>query len=79
MSRSYKKYPVAVHEKDDMRQWNRNLRHNKNAEIPNGGFYKKGIGHIFYRKVCDNKYSHAHHFADEEDYINWYKKEILGK
>lgn len=92
MSRSYKKYPVAVHEKDDMRQWNRNLRHNKNAEIPNGGFYKKGRGHtyfksrwteedarIFYRRVCDNKYSHAHHFADEEDYINWYKKEILGK
>jgi hypothetical protein len=93
MSRSYKKYPVVVQEKDDMRQWNRSLRHNKLAEIPNGSAYKKNIhrsgiwkyrwteedARMFYRKVCDYKYSHAHHFADEEDYINWYKKEILRK
>ena len=41
MSRSYKKYPVIVQEKDDMRQWNRSLRHNKLKEIPNGSAYKK--------------------------------------
>ena len=92
MSRSYKKFPAVTQEKEDMRYWNRKLRHNRLEKIPKGGFFKKGRGHCHfkypwteqdaretYRALCNNKYSHASHFETEEDYINWYKKEVIYK
>ena len=93
MSRSYKKYPVIVQEKDDMRQHNRKLRHNKTAEIPNGCFFKKGRGHTYYKYLWSEQdarehyrhyhgqkyYLHVSSFETEEDYINWYKKEFIYK
>jgi hypothetical protein len=41
MSRSYKKFPCVIQEKEDYRLANRRLRHDKLAEIPKGGAYKK--------------------------------------
>lgn len=42
MSRSYRKYPLLrVEKKEDYRQMNRQLRHDKLARIPDGGSYKK--------------------------------------
>ena len=89
MSRSYRK-PGVTQEKEDMRYWNRKLRHNKLEKIPKGGFYKRGRGHCHYkylwteqdaRELYRNtyclKYSHASKFENEEDYINWYRKENL--
>lgn len=93
MSKSYKKYPIIVQEKDDMRQWNRSLRHNKLAEIPNGSAYKKdsrrsGIwkyrwseedARVFYRR-CLPFGGWIKKFKDEEDFINrYYKREVLRK
>ena len=92
MSRSYKKYPVIVQEKDDMRQWNRSLRHNKLAEIPNGSAYKKdtrrsGIWKYrwteedvreYYRR-CAPVNRWMDRFKSEDDYVNWYKKEYICK
>lgn len=92
MSRSYKKYPIVVQEKDDMRQWNRSLRHNKLAEIPNGSAYKKdtrrsGIWKYrwteedvreYYRRCAPvNRWMNK--FESEDDYVNWYKKEYICK
>ena len=96
MSRSYKKYPVVVQEKDDMRQYNRKLRHDKMAEIPNGAFFKRNRGHCyyhyrwserdareFYRRwknlYCYFRHAHVDSFETEEDYVNWYKKEVVYK
>jgi len=47
MSRSYKHTPYIYYEKEDTHYLNRCLRHDKLAEIPNGGAfkrYKKGFG-----------------------------------
>jgi hypothetical protein len=41
MSRSYKKFPIVIYEKEDYRYLNRRLRHDKLAEIPNGGAYRR--------------------------------------
>lgn len=41
MSRSWKKYPVVVQEKKDCRYLNRKLRHDKLAELPKGGTYRR--------------------------------------
>lgn len=41
MSRSYKKYPIVKQEKEYCRYQNRQLRHDKLADIPNGKSYKK--------------------------------------
>ena len=45
MSRSYKKYPIIRQEKEDYRYLNRQIRHDKLAEIPNGGSFKKHRPH----------------------------------
>ena len=93
MSRSYKKYPVIVQEKDDMRQWNRSLRHNKLKEIPNGSAYKKdsrrsGVWKYrwseaevreHYRRWHHLEGYHPSKFETEDDYVNWYKKEYVYK
>lgn len=91
MSRSYRK-PAVVQEKQDMRYWNRKLRHNKLEKIPNGCYYKKAVGRWnwkylwteqdareLYRNTSHLKYSHTSRFESEEDYINWYRKENLRK
>ena len=41
MSRSYKKTPHIRQEKEDYRYLNRQIRHDKLAEIPNGSYFKK--------------------------------------
>ena len=91
MSRSYRK-PYVTHEKADMRYWNRKLRHKKLEEIPNGCFYKRGVGRWhckylwteqdardLYRATHQFKYGFTQQFETEEDYINWYKKENICK
>lgn len=92
MSRSYKKFPVVVQEKDDMRQYNRKLRHDKMAEIPNGSFYKRNRGRCYYHYIWTEqdarklyrrhrgmRYKHLDKFDTEEDYVNWWKKEVICK
>lgn len=39
--KSYKKFPIVRQEKEDYRYLNRQLRHDKLAEIPKGGSYRK--------------------------------------
>lgn len=51
MSRSYKKFPIIRQEKENYRYLNRQLRHDKLAEIPKGSSYKK-----FKRKCSDWAY-----------------------
>ena len=41
MSKSYRKTPFIRQEKEDYRYLNRQIRHDKLAEIPNGGSYRK--------------------------------------
>lgn len=45
MSRSYRRYPKLIQEAEDYRYLNRQLRHDKLAEIPKGGSYKKHKPH----------------------------------
>lgn len=41
MSHSYKKFPKVIQEKKDCRYLNRQLRHDKLAEVPKGSSYKR--------------------------------------
>ena len=41
MSRSYKKYPIVKQDRENYHYQNRQVRHDKLAKIPKGGFYKK--------------------------------------
>ena len=41
MSKSYRKTPFIRQEKEDYRYLNRQIRHDKLAEIPNGSSFKK--------------------------------------
>lgn len=45
MSKSYKKYPIVRQEKEDYRYLNRQLRHDKLAEFPKGGSYRRHKPH----------------------------------
>ena len=41
MSKSYNKYPIVRQEKEDYHYLNRQIRHDKLAEIPRGSAYRK--------------------------------------
>lgn len=41
MSRSYRKYPLVIQEKDDCRYYNRKCRHAKEEELPKGAAYRR--------------------------------------
>lgn len=41
MSKSYKRFPIVRQKTEDYRYLNRQLRHDKLAEIPKGGSYRK--------------------------------------
>lgn len=41
MSKSYKRFPIVRQETEDYRYLNRQLRHDKLAEIPKGSSYRK--------------------------------------
>lgn len=45
MSKSYRKTPFIRQEKEDYRYLNRQIRHDKLAEIPNGSSFKKFSPH----------------------------------
>lgn len=89
MSRSYKKYPIVRQERADRRQSNRFIRHNLDYEIPHKGkFHKKihagGINWAYYWSLEEAKKNYFEselwqkHYTFEE-YLIWYKKEILSK
>lgn len=44
MSKSYRRYPIVIQEKEDCHYLNRRLRHDKLADVPKGGSYKKYAG-----------------------------------
>lgn len=45
MSKSYRKYPLLIQEKEDLKYLNRKIRYDKFAELPNGSSFKKHSPH----------------------------------
>jgi hypothetical protein len=89
MSRSYKKYPIVRQERVDGRCSNRFIRHNIDYEIPpHGSFHKKiranGINWAYYWSLEDAKQFYKanpslHERFTLEEYLIWYKKDVLSK
>ena len=57
MSHSRKKFPKVIQEKKDCRYLNRQLRHDKLAEVPKGSLYKR----IYY-----SNYNWAYRWSKEQ-------------
>lgn len=64
MSRSYRKYPIAIYEKGEPKQGNRYIRHNINVELP-----PKGNA---YKKTGKNGWVAKHRYSLEEALIDYY-------
>lgn len=65
MSKSYKRFPIVRQEAEDYRYLNRQLRHDKLAEISNGGSYRKF-------KVKSHEW--AYRWSMEQAIQDWYEK-----
>ena len=89
MSKSYKKYPIVRQERADSRQSNRYIRHNIDYDMPRKGkFHKKvhanGMNWAYYWSLEDAKQFYKanpslHEKFTLEEYLIWYKKEVLSK
>ena len=89
MSRSYKKYPIVRQERVDRCRSNRFIRHNLDLELPpRGKSYKKvhqdGFNWAYYWSLEDAKQLYkADPYLQKrytlEEYLIWYKKDILSK
>lgn len=64
MSRSYKKYPIVRQETEDYHYLNRQLGHDKLAEIPKGSSY---------RKLQPKWNTWAYRWSKEQAIQDWYK------
>ena len=64
MARSYKKYPVVRQEKEDYRYLNRQIRHDKFAEFPTPGAFKRHRPHW---------YSWHYRWTREEAIEKWHR------
>jgi hypothetical protein len=65
MSRSYKKFSIVRQETEDYRYLNRRLRHDKLAEIPKGGSY---------RRFSVKSHEWAYRWSMEQAIQDWYEK-----
>lgn len=65
MSRSVRKYPIVRQEKEDYRYLNRQLRHDKYAEFPKGGAYRRHRPHW---------YSWSYRWSKEDAIKSYYKR-----
>jgi hypothetical protein len=84
MSRSYKKFPIVIQEKEDYRLSNRKLRHDKLAEIPDGGAYRRLKPHcstwkeVWTREQAIQDYENLSRiremYPDKQDFLNYWEK-----
>lgn len=65
MSRSYKHFPQIIQEKGDYHYLNRQLRHDRLAEIPKGSAYKKF-------NSCNGTWSYR--YSKEQAIQDYYEK-----
>ena len=90
MSRSYKKYPIVRQERVETKAANRYIRHNMGVEIPpKGRYYKKvknfGLNWAYRWSLEDAKKEYYENefiqrrWKTLEEYLIWYKKNILFK
>ena len=89
MSKSYKKYPIVRQEKEDYHYLNRKLRHDKLAEIPNGGSYRKYVDKCHEWKYIWTKEQDICQYNEDEwikerfptldEWINYWKTCVLRK
>lgn len=69
MGKSYKRFPIVVQERDDHRYLNRQLRHDKLAEIPKGNSYRRHRPH--YRWAYEwTKEQAIQRYEDERSWID---------
>ena len=88
MSKSYRKTPSIRQEKEDYRYLNRQIRHDKLAEIPNGSSFKKFSPHwnnwnyIWTWEEAKKSYYEYEHIQARhtlEDWYNYWAKCALRK
>lgn len=91
MSHSWKKYPKVTQEKKDCRYLNRRLRHDKLAEFPKGGSYRKmpnggyGWSYRWTREQAIHKYQYEcsdwikRTFPTLELWLNYWEKCTIRK
>ena len=89
MSKSYRKTPFIRQEKEDYRYLNRQIRHDKLAEIPNGGSYRKvnsswrNWNYIWTWEEAKKSYYESKHIQARhstlEDWYNYWARCALRK
>ena len=89
MSRSYKKYPIVRQERVDKHRSNRYIRHNIDYELPPRGsshkrIHQDGFNWAYYWSLEDAKQFYKanpslHKKFTLEEYLIWYKKDVLSK
>lgn len=89
MSRSYKKFPsIKSHEyKSHIRYSNRKLRHDKLAEIPRGGAYRKNDDGAYYKYPWYKEQAINQYYSNErirnsyalDDWLNYWASCTIRK
>lgn len=90
MSKSYKKYPLLrVTRKEDYRILNRQLRHDKLAEFPKGGSFKRHRPHwnswayLWTKEQAVQEYKETerirHKFPTLEEWLDYWARTVIRK
>lgn len=90
MSHSYKRFPKVTQEKKECRYLNRQLRHDKLAEFPKGGSYRKsrykrGWSYRWTREQAIRQYKNdkydwiKRNFPTEEDWLQYWERCTIRK